>query len=400
MTASIPAIAQNGVNGSQDVFVPLPSTPIQTPQPFGVQMAADPSLRFAPPPDSPFELGYLALKPHFLYRVLYGDGVPSRPGHDLTTSINSFAPGILMSLGNWSLDYTPTWNLYSNAAFRNVVDENEQFGGLIVLNSSTLKLSQSYVYTAQPLVETGTQTTEQDFSESLNFTHRFSQEIFSESIFDENSRLAIGFPNSNDWSAMDWLHYQFSSQFDTAIGSEFGYISVNEGSNIFYFRPEGQITWSPSKKFSLNVSGGVDRREFLTTHESTLSTPIYSATLQYNPFDWTGISLTAGREVDLSYFVNQSTKNTIWKASLSQRLLEHFFFVATAGEHDSDFISNLTATSAGRNDTTMSYDVQLSWSFLKRGSFTVMYLWTRNNSSVRDYAFSSHQVGGEFSFKY
>src|SRR5579863_5162583 len=51
----------------QDVFAPLPTVPLLTPQPFGVPMVADPSQVFAPSPESPFEWGSFVLRPHFLY---------------------------------------------------------------------------------------------------------------------------------------------------------------------------------------------------------------------------------------------------------------------------------------------------------------------------------------------
>jgi hypothetical protein len=388
------------LDADEDVFMPLPATPIQTPQAFGVPMISDPSLFFAPPPESPFELGSFVMRPHFLYRFLYGDGVPSSPGHDLTTAINIFDPGILLNYGNWSLDYTPSWNLYSNSAFRDTVDENENFGGLIIFNASTLKLTQSYSYTSQPLIETGRQTTQQNLSEALDFTHRFSQEVFTETVLGENSRYAVGFPDSNDWSATDWLHYQFSSQLDTAIGADVGYIGVNEGSDIIYLDPQGQVTFSPSRKLSLNASGGIDHREFLEHPRVLLNNAIYNVSLQYNPFEWTGINLTAGREMNVSYFVNQSTRNTMWKAGFSQRVLGQFLFVGSVGQHDTDYILNLTAKGAGRDDDTLTYNIRMTWSFLRRGTFSILYLWNRNSSNVRGYGFSSHQVGFDVGYRY
>jgi hypothetical protein len=395
------SLSAAGLVAQQDVFVPLPQAPVQAPQPFGVQMVPDPSLLFAPSPESPFEWGSFILKPHFLYRFLYGDGVQSRPGHQLTTAINSFSPGVLMNLGNWTLDYTPTWNLYSNSAFRDTLGEDERLAGILVFSEeTTLKLSQSYLSSSQPLIETGRQTSEQDLSEAVDISHRFSQEIFSETIFEEASRFAVGFPDSDQWSVTNWLHYQFSPQLDTALGANLGLITFSEGPEIEFVSPEAQATWAPSSKVSVTVSGGVDHREFLTTPRNILTTPIYSATLQYNPFEWTGISITAAQQVNVSYFLNQSTKNTMWRAGLTQRLLEQFLLIASVGQQDTDYISDSTAKNAGREDDTLRCNLRLSWPFLQRGTLTLLYQWSRNNSNVPGFAFSSHQVGIEVGYKF
>src|SRR5262245_44438944 len=59
-----------------------------------------------PPPIVPAEaqpllqLGSVQMRPHLLYRFLYGDGIPVRPGEDAKTAINEIYPGILLGLGN------------------------------------------------------------------------------------------------------------------------------------------------------------------------------------------------------------------------------------------------------------------------------------------------------------
>jgi hypothetical protein len=388
-------------SAQQEVFVPPTQSPVPPQQQFGVQMVADPSLQFAPPPDSPFQWGSLVLKPHFLYRFLYGNGIQATPGHQLTTATNSFSPGFLLDMGSrWTLDYTPTWSLYSNSAFHDTLGEAVTLAGAISFDDSTLQLNQSYVYFSEPLVETGRQTSQQDFTTRLDLSHRFNQQLFTETILSQDLRYAVGFPSSNEWSALDWLHYQSSQQLDTAIGAGLGYVDVSEGSETFYFQPEALATWAPSSKLSIKLTGGLDYREFLEHPRVTLDTPIYNVTLQYNPFEWTGLGFTAGRQVAVSYFANESTKNTVWRATLSQRLLEHFLLMASVGQNKAAYLSDSTSGSAGRNDEYLSYNLRLTWSFLQRGTLAVLYQWDRNSSTASGFGFSSHQVGLELGYRY
>jgi hypothetical protein len=388
-------------NAQQDVFAPPPPSPVPAPQQFGVRMIPDPSLVFATPPDSPFQWGSFILKPHFLYRFLYGDGIQATPGHQLTTATNSFAPGFLLNMGSqWTLDYTPTWTLYSNSAFHDTLGQAVTLLGATSYEDWTLQFNQGYVYSSQPLVETGRQTSEQDYTTGLNLSRRLGQQFSSETILSQNLRYAVGFPDSNQWTALEWLHYEYVPQLDTAVGASLGYINESQGSNVLSFSPQAQATWAPSSKLSMTLNGGLDRREFLEHPRSILDTPIYSVSVQYNPFEWTGLGLTAGRQVAESYFANESTKDTVWRATLSQRLLEHYLLTASVGQNNADYVSNVTANSAGRNDRTLSYNLRLTWSFFQRGTLAVLYQWDRNSSNAYGFGFSSHQVGFEIGYRY
>lgn len=390
-----------GANGQSDVFAPPAQNPVPAQQQFGVRMVPDPSLVFAPPPESPYQWGDFVLKPHLLYRLLYGNGIQASPGHQSTTAINSFSPGFLLDMGSqWTVDYTPTWDLYSNPSFHDTIGEAVRLAGAVPFADSLLNFTQGYTYSSQPLVETGRQTSVEDFTTALEVSHRLNQEFFFQTIFSQNMQYAVGFPSTKEWSTQDSLHYQPVPQLDTALGASLGFIDVSSGSDVFYFEPNAQATWVPTSKLSFNVSGGLDRREFLVHPRSILDTPIYGAAVQYNPFEWTGLGLSAGRQVGESFFVNQSTKDTSLRANLSQRLLEHYFFSASVGQNNADYLENTTASSAGRNDKILTYNLRLTWSFLQRGTLAVLYQWNRNESTASAFGFSSHQVGLELRYRY
>jgi hypothetical protein len=240
----------------------------------------------------------------------------------------------------------------------------------------------------------------QDISTGLDLSHRFSQEFYTETTLSQNLQNAVGFPNSKQWSALDWLHYQTTPQIDTAVGAGLGFIDVTGGSDSFYFQPSAQATWSPSSKLSIKLSGGLDRREFLVRPRRILDTPIYSLAVQYNPFEGTGLGFTAGRELNQSLLASESSRSTNWTANLSQRLLEHYLLTASVSQNNVDYLLDTTAANAGRNDRRLSYTLRLTWSFLKRGTLAVLYDWNRNSTTASGFGFSSHQVGLELGYRY
>ena len=391
----------NRTEAQQDVFSPPPPPPVQAVQPLGVRVFPDPPLSGIPPPESPFEWGALVLKPHFLYRFLYGDGIPATPGHSSTTAINSFSPGVLADIGShWSIDYSPMWELYSNRIFHDTLDEYASVLGAYNFGTWSFQLNQSYAYSSEPLIETGRQTTQETYSTGLDVTDRLTRQILSETVLHQDFRDGIGLPNTKEWSALEWLHYQFSSQLDAAVGGDFGFVDVLGGTETSYIQPQVQLIANPTDKISISASGGVDHREFLVQPRTSLDTPMFSGSVQYAPFESTTLSLSTSRVVAQSFFVNQSTKNTQWRAVLKQRFLGHYLLTATASQFDSDYISNETGKSSGRSDRDLSYNVKVSWRFFRRGTMSVLYQWGRNTSNIQAFGFETHQVGFEIGYKY
>lgn len=395
-------VSATAANAQQDVIAPpAPASPAPVVQQAGVYKIPDPALEFPTPPDSPLQWGSFILKPHLLYRLLYGNGIQAIPGRESTTAINTFAPGFLLDMGSqWTLDYTPTWDVYSNRIFHNTLGQAVSLAGLASYDDWTIQLNQSYIYSSQPLIETGRQTTEQISVTTLDLSRRLNSQVLSETILNQNLRYAVGSPDNEEWSALEWLHYQLFPQLDTAIGAGGGYINVTEGSNTAYFQPEAEVTFAPISVLSINLTGGLDHREFLKEPRTTLNTPTYSVGVQYIPIETTSLDFTAGRQVQVSYFANESTQDTQWKATLNQRLLGHYYLIASVGEQDVAYISEANARNAGRTDSNLAISVRLRWTFLQRGTFAILYQWDRNSSNASGFGFSSHQTGVEIGYRY
>jgi hypothetical protein len=390
------------LRAQQDVFAPPPPpSQASTIQPAGTRTIPDPPLDSLPPPETPFEWGAVSLKPHFLYRFLYGDGIQATPGHSSTTAINSFAPGLLTDLGeHWMVDYTPTWELFSNRVFHDTLDEYANLLGAYNFGTWSFQLNQNYTYTSEPLIETGRQTTQEMFGTSVDITDQITRAVLAETIGSQNLRDGIDIPDTKEWSVLEWIHYRFSEELDVAVGGDAGYVAVGHGINTLYYGPQVQVIANPTQKISVSASVGLDHREFLSEPRSTLDTPTFSGSAQYAPFESTTLGITASRQVAESFFVNQSTKTTQWRAVLKQRLLEHYLLSASVGQFDSDYISNQTGDSSGRSDSNLSYNIRLNWKFLRRGSMGVFYQWGRNSSNVKGFGFETHQVGFELGYRY
>jgi len=60
----------------------------------------------------------------------------------------------------------------------------------------------------------------------------------------------------------------------------------------------------------------------------------------------------------------------------------------------------LSLDSVGRTDDTISFNVRLSHPFFKRGTWSVFYQYSDNQSSQSGFSYTSNQMGFEVSYSY
>jgi len=394
------AEAQEVINPPPQPSVTPPSLQQIQPGKMGVIQPAE-TAQSVPEATQPFQWGPMNLKPHLLYRFLYGNGIQSSPGQPLTTAIHEIAPGLLLGVGgHWTLDYTPTWTFYSNHQFRDTLDHAVVLTGGTAYGDWVLGLSQSYVSSDQPLIETGGQTAQETYSTALNASYRFGRAMSVDLAVNQNFTFTEKFTNSREWSTMDWLNYQLWPRFDIGIGVGGGYVDVSPGTDMTYEQYQGRVNWRATDKISFQVRGGLEDRQFLDAGTGDLINPLYGATVQYQPFEATTLSLSANRAVSTSPFQNEVTENTDLSGSLNQRLLERFNLSLGAGYHTGKYIVSAAGFPAGRKDEYYSFNARLSTTFLKRGTIAATYQFSNNSSSVAGYGYSSNQFGLEVGYRY
>jgi Putative beta-barrel porin 2 len=404
-SALLLAFASARLSMAQGVVAPDPSSIAAALQQAGVRQGQEANAAsangYSESLESPFRWGPLVLQPHFFYRFLYGDGIQASPGHPLVTSINSISPGLLFDAGeHWTFDYTPTWNLYSNSAFRDSVDELARLTGTNTLDDWMIQFVQAYSFSSDPLIETGAQTSEQDYTTSLDLSHAFNDKVRFETTAIQDLQFAVGYPDSYQWSDQNWLHYRIVPKGDIGLGCGVGYVEVSRGMNNAFVRPEVQGNLQATDKLSLSATGGLEYRQFYGHPSRSLDTPIFSASIIYDPFETTKISITAARQVSTSFFQDQSTRSTQFSVSVDQRLLRHFHLTVGVSEGNDDYLASNDALATVRNDNQVSVSGRLSTTFLKRGTLAVLYQGSRNSSSIPGYGYSSGQIGAEIGFKY
>jgi Putative beta-barrel porin 2 len=396
------AVANHAALG-QSVLVSAPQYSI-TPPALREAEATNEMEVFTPPEgtaasqDNPLvQLGPVAVRPHVLYRFMYGDGIPAGGASHVSTTIQDFSPGLLLGFfEHWSLDYTPTWRFYSSRAFNDTLDHNVRLTGGAAFENWTFGLFQGYSFSSAPLIETGTQTDLESFTTGLGASYHFNSKMWLDLGVNQNLVSAEGFNSYSEWSTSDWINYEFWPRLNAAAGLELGYANMDIGSDMLYERYLGRVQWRAADKVSFRLSGGVEDRQFLDSNQGDEISPIVGFSVQYEPLEVTRLSLNVDQTVTPSYVTSGSTKTTAIMADLNQRLLGFLYLDLGGGYHTVKYVGG----TAPRTDDFYVFNARLSCSFLKRGRAAVFYQYSDNASSQADFSFNSNQVGFELGFYY
>ena len=390
---------------AQDVLAPLPPSPDQTPVALQAYQSNEMNVFASPTPQTesqPFQWEALTLRPHPFYQFLYGDGIQNGLGQAYNTTIQEISPGALLEMGRyWTLDYTPIWTVYSNNHFQNTFGQAVKLAGGTAYNDWVLGLIQSYAEIDAPSTATASQTRTETFNTALNGSYTMNSKMSLDLSLNQNFVSTDQFSSYKEWSTLDWLNYQFWPRLNAAFGAGGGYDNEATSPDMTFERAEGRVNWRATDKIGFQLHGGVEVRQFLSGGASPLVNPVFDASIQYQPFEQTKISLSGSRAVSSSILQNQVTETTAVNANLSQRLLGKVFLNLSGGYQLVKYVSSLNISgSSSRNDDIYSLNTSLSRAFLKRGTFSIFYQISRDDSSQQGFSFTSHQVGFQVGFAY
>jgi hypothetical protein len=344
-----------------------------------------------------FRSGPISFRPHFSYLFLTGTGIQSTPSISGDTEIHTVTPGFLLEYGShWALDYTPSLVFYSNNKFR------DTFGHSITLSGGThyedwqFGLSQTYANSEQVLAETGGQSQQESFGTTLSASRVLNDKLSADFSLAQKIQDTDGFQGSMDWSLSSFLNYQLWPRFSVSGGAILGYVSLDLGDDQTYQTFQARANWRITDKVGLAANVGGEAREF--GGGDTLFSPVYGATLQYQPRTRTQFSFGASSSVQPSLFAGQVTESRSFTASVSEQIFKKFLLSLSASYSETDY--TLSSGSSNRRDENFAYNARLSHPIFKRGTISAIYQFSDNRSSENKFSFRSNQFGGEFSYAF
>ena len=409
-----------GIAGQTVMGNPLPQPPLQTldqqdePNEMDVfQPAGQPADVTLP---SYLQYGPVQAHPHADYRFTYGSGIQNAPGEASDTIEQELSTGVALDVGrHWVVDYTPTFRFYSSDKFKDGVDHSVTLTGNLAYDAWKLGLSQISQFTSAPMSETAAQTDQSSHATSLTAGRALTSNLSADFSLNQTINQVSGYQDSYDWNTMDWINYTFWPRLNAGLGVGGGYV-LTEGDNNqaygnnndldqTYQELQARVNWRATEKISFQISGGFEDRQFSTAGTGDSLSPLYGASIQYQPFSATQISLSANRTVSSSdyYLAAQQTETTVLAVNLNQRLLKKFTLGLGLDYSQTDFNTASGYVSGGsvnRTDNMVSFNARLSHPFYKRGTWSVFYQYSDNRSSEAGFGYQSNQMGFELTYRF
>jgi len=359
--------------------------------------------------------GPIDVHPSFSYTLTEGNGIDSEPGQQKNLIVQTVGVGLLFDLGsNWKLNYSPYYTIYANPAFRDNLAQSVALSGGATFEDWAFSLSQTYVKTDDPLIETGTQTSQEDYGTALAAVYQMGSQLSLQLGAAQDLRYASQFNNVESWTGNTGLNYQFMPQFGAGLSLSGGYNDVSQGSSMPFESVQATINFRPREKLTLSLSGGAEEMQFVNPSAPALITPIFSGTLQYQLFRNTSVSVGGSRTVTPSFFGNEVLVNTAVSASIRQQLSPKLSLAVNGGYSTEPLTSIVPAPQPkyflGRAPTTFltenepqnstSFSVSLSYAVVAQGAFAVFYSVNDTSSGQSNFGYSSTQVGFSINYRY
>jgi hypothetical protein len=356
--------------------------------------APAPQVASPSPANYPFQWGPFAAHPHLGYSFIYASGVLVAPGQQTTTAQHLVSPGLAIISKHLLLDYTPSLGFYSKGPYDDTVNHSASLAANFGYKDWSFHIAQGYEKATNPLIETGAQTETETLVTSVDATWDFNQKFFFDFTLYQQFLNAQGFQNSRQWSSMEWANYRLTPRLSVGAGLGGGYSDVDFGSDSTFEQIQGRVNWHPSSRLVLNLNGGIEIRQFVSTPGSdNLINPIMGASATYLLFEPTSLYIAANRSVGSSFFANEVTETASISGGVSQRFLKYMHVGVSAGYRSSDYISTAANQSfeSTRQDSYSFVSTTLGTSFLGKGSATLAYTHSNNQSTVHGYTYDSDQ---------
>lgn len=409
------AFLTTGITTSaQDAVMSAPSTDLP---PAALRESTPTTLSQPPAPTGFFtQMGPLSFHPRLMARSIYALGMPAPEGRRVATMIYSVAPGLRIDMGDRiTLDYAPNWRYYTARALQDSRGQAARIQGAWVVKDWAVQLSQGYNESTPLLIETGRPTEQRTWNSNFSASRNFGSKFAFTTTGGRVARYGDSFPDSQDWSTMNWLTIRPSTRFEAGLGYGAGYTAIIREADSYNDRFMGRFNWSPTDKLSLSVDAGLQRRHTWGSDES-IESPTYNVSLGFRPFDVTQISLSGSRGMSQSYFERQFTENTGWNLGFQQRLLGRFYFNAGYGRQQVDYQGTsvlvpvflpdesdpvpVLVSLPGRSDEVESITARLTTTLLQRWTLAASFQRSDHRSNQALFNYTSTQYGFELGLRF
>ena len=214
---------------------------------------------------------------------------------------------------------------------------------------------------------------------------------------------------SSELYAFDlYLNHGFSQSLVLGVGVEGGYNTVDFPTpDQALVQANGHLRFQPNERFALDVIAGAEFRNFKTSSQviarRSYSTPVFSVSASWLPFDSTRIIFGATREIyNSAAQTAQDYVDTNLSATIRQRLCQQLYFIVLGGYEHVDYFNTIDTPVPLPTLSDDFFYVQPSVDILLTRFWSLggYYLRRENSGSVSTVDFYSNEYGVRSSIKF
>jgi hypothetical protein len=400
---------------------------------------------YSHPPIERILLGPIEMKAALVTNAVYDDNLFGSNGQN-SGNINqnnnnnnesksdleySATPAVLFTYGEQegqrgyaSLIYSPTIMRYVHNTSQNDVNQNVAFNAQYAFQRLTLNLSETYAQVTGINLDSNTRTTQTSNSVSFGgnylidpkLTLNVQLQYINTSFADpgggqqQNSNVGNG---GNTYSINTSLSYSYSDKLSFGPNFNFGVDKPQDNAQDTYEQVTMGVTYQPRPKFNFYLQGGVELRQYDDSNNNNNNSgnnqsnsgdevdPIFSAGVNYLPFDSTTLSLSASQTIHSSDTGSgQTATSTGISVSASQRFFQRLYLGFNFNYNHSDYNNGST----GPNDFNgTNFDASTSDNYSYRTSLSInptawstaalYYQYSDNESDNSSDSYHDNQIG-------
>ena len=356
-------------------------------------------------------------------RFRYNVGVTVREVYDDNINISSFQrtsdsytviePGIHLGFGDsaggfnfLSFDYVASVYFFAEQTQRNTVEHlvhlaaQHDFGRLVLGLSEEVRIldgtslnTLSNTTGVQANTDVGGPSRVNIYTTTLNGTYDLTGKLFlsgqaSYAISDYETLIS-----SRVASANLYINYVYSPKLVIGLGATAG-VNSSDGpaADETFEQMNVRANYIVSGKISLNISGGLEFRQFGGGGNSV--SPVYEIAGSYRPFENTAITIAGSRRtVSSASLAGQDYSQTSISLTFSQRLFSRATFSLGVGYTNSDYLSATNGASTARSDDYFYIEPSIDLDITRYWTIGFYYLFRQDSSTLAFFSFYDNQFG-------
>ncbi len=321
---------------------------------------------------------------------------------DYVFSIN---PGVTMGFGDVfrrtnnfiRLDYAPSFEFFARNPSQNNIGQAFLLDGQYTTGKATWRFAQSIQVLNGADTDVGTRVTRQIFATTAGVSYLVSDKTF----FDLGGTFAYQhYDHELDTATVSgsgYFNYIYSPKLTAGLGVVGGYTTVsgNVDPDQTFQQLNVRATYQATGKILFTATAGVEFLQFAGTRAG-YTTPVFSVSGVYQPFDGTTMTLTAARRVQPSNALEgQNFTTTGVTMAVRQRFIQRVYLTVSGAFENSAYFAIVPQANATRNENYVSASVGLDYYVREGWTVGTFYLnrQTFGNAASAPYNFVDQQVG-------